>query len=64
MFIWTIGDVIGLLILSFTVGFYLYHIITRNVKQKLCKHERKYKKTSGRLDTICKDCGKNFGFES
>lgn len=62
MFIWTIGDAIFLFALFFIAGLYLYYSIKNKVKQELCKHERKYR-TGGNLDTICKDCGKNFGFK-
>jgi len=64
MFIWTIGDAIFIFVSSFIAGLYIYYNIKGYIKQKLCKHERTYKQLGGRLETICKDCGKNFGFKS
>lgn len=58
--VWTVGDIIGLVIFALIVFcFALAAVITR-VKQFRCKHEKYYETQS--CDAICSRCGKNLGF--
>ena len=65
MFIWTIGDVIGVAILGLAVVGYLALFvcfeIPRMFKQWRCKHDRSVQETMS-CQAICNDCNKDLGF--
>lgn len=60
MFIWTIGDVIGLAASAIIIAILCTMGVLRLLRQSRCKHAR-YHETSS-CDAICTDCGKNLGF--
>lgn len=60
MFVYTIGDIIDVVILCIITFTFLLFFINRQVKQYLCKHEN-YFETSA-CDAVCYKCGKNLGF--
>lgn len=61
MFVWTIGDAIGLLILG-VFGFFAICIqISTWYREFRCKHDGEVKETQA-CDAICSKCGKNLGF--
>lgn len=60
MFVWTISEVIGLvingLIWSAVIGIVLFRVI----RQARCRHTKVFE--NGSCDAICRQCGKNLGF--
>ena len=61
MFIWTIGDALGVLGFLLLAAFFLYLFIPLWWKQARCKHDGSIGETSA-CDAICHKCGKNLGF--
>ena len=61
IFVWTIGDVIGLLIVGlFLVVVGINHILTW-IRKFRCPHNGKVRETMS-CDAVCCKCGKNLGF--
>jgi hypothetical protein len=61
IFVWTLGDVIGLLVVGIVAILFALIFIADRVKQLLCKHDGGYGETMA-CDAICRKCGKNLGF--
>jgi hypothetical protein len=61
MFVWTISDVVGVVVLIIVTLAFLVMYAAIWVKQALCKHRGDIRKTRA-CDAICCDCGKNLGF--
>lgn len=60
MFIWTIGDAIGLTALALIFVIFCVVGARRMLRQSRCNHARYYETSA--CDAICIDCGKNLGF--
>lgn len=56
MLVFTIKDVVGVLLLTIAGVIWLAHL----AKQYFCKHEEYWE--NGSCDAICHKCGKNLGF--
>ena len=61
MFIWTISDAIGVLVIGFFVIVFLFVGAVRLFEQWLCKHNAGVRETMA-CDAICLKCGANLGF--
>lgn len=61
VFVVTIEDILGLLVLSIILIMWLWHYIPLKIKQMRCKHDAGYSETRA-CDAICRACGKNLGF--
>lgn len=60
MFVYTIGDVVGVVFIVILLTIALLSSLHRYVKQSFCKHE-KYRENMA-CDAICVECDKNLGF--
>jgi len=60
MFVYTIGDIIGIAFLVIFLSASMIVAISRYIKQSFCKHEKFYETMA--CDAICSNCGKNLGF--
>lgn len=60
MFIYTISDIISLIILAIVVICSVGYIIYTTIKQALCKHSRIFE--NRQCHAICAECGKDLGF--
>lgn len=60
MFVYTISDIIDVVVLLIIVSVFIVFSVNRLVKQYLCKHENYYETMS--CDAVCYKCGKNLGF--
>ena len=60
MFIITLSEVVGAIILLLIFGAWAIEEIKTLIYQSKCKHS-KYRETSN-CDAICIECGKNLGF--
>lgn len=61
MFIWTIGDVIGVFVIAIFAVIALFIAISEWIRQSRCKHDGGVNETQA-CDAICRGCGKNLGF--
>lgn len=61
MFIWTIGDVIGVVVVAIIVLIVLFVSISEWIRQARCKHDGGVNETQV-CEAICRKCGKNMGF--
>lgn len=61
MFIWTIGDVIGVTVVAIMVMIVLFVSIAEWIMKARCKHDGGMNETQA-CDAICMQCGKNLGF--
>lgn len=61
IFVWTVGDVIGLITIFVFVVIYAFIAVINWIDRLRCKHDGGYNETSA-CDAICKKCGKNLGF--
>ena len=61
MFILTISDVIGAVVVATIVLIWLLVVITEWLRQARCKHDCGVNETQA-CDAICRKCGKNMGF--
>ena len=60
MFIYTIGDIIGVIMVLVMFVIVIIAAIEKHLRQYLCKHERYYETIA--CDAVCRNCGKNLGF--
>ena len=60
MFVFTMADVLTLIVIAIIVTVYTIHEMKIWFKQQRCEHE-KYFETQA-CDAICSNCGKNLGF--
>lgn len=61
IFVWTFGDVVGLLIAAVFFLAWLVVLLWQWMQQRWCKHGGGISETAG-CDAICRKCGKNLGF--
>jgi hypothetical protein len=61
MFIYTIGDILTLLVIVLTIATIIVVGVIQWYKQSRCKHDGGYNETQA-CDAICRQCGKNLGF--
>lgn len=61
MFVWTISDLLTVIVLCIVVVACLAASVPTWIKQALCKHQGGVRETLA-CDAICCDCGKNLGF--
>ena len=61
MFIYTIGDLLTLLIIISTIATAIVVGVIQWYKESRCKHDGGYNETQA-CDAICRQCGKNLGF--
>ena len=61
MFIYTIGDLLTLLVIISTIATAIVVGVIQWRKQSRCKHDGGYTETQA-CDAICRRCGKNLGF--
>lgn len=60
MFIYAIGDIVGIAFLLLMLVILAIAAIERWARQAFCKHE-KYHETMA-CEAVCRKCGKNLGF--
>lgn len=60
MFVYTIGDVFGIICLAVVLLTVLVSAVSKYIKQSMCKHEHYFETMA--CDAVCRDCGKNLGF--
>lgn len=61
MFIWTISDVIHVVIVGILLLVFGVLHLTTWITQRRCRHDKGVGETSA-CDAICRSCGKNLGF--
>lgn len=61
MFVWTIGDVIGIVVACIFAIVALLFVITNWAMQTICKHDWGVTETQA-CNAICRKCGRNLGF--
>ena len=61
MFIYTIGDILTLVVIALTIATIIVVGFIQWYKQFRCKHDGGYNETQA-CDAICRRCGKNLGF--
>lgn len=61
MFIWTIGDAIGLTVLAVLIIIWLIHLVTGKWKQARCAHEKVWIMSGGQ--PVCRHCRKKLRFK-
>lgn len=59
VFVVTLGDAIGLIILGIISVAFAVAFVYAKIKQRNCKHERVWVK--GGYEAVCHDCEKNLG---
>lgn len=60
MFIYTVSDIVFMIILSFIFILLLVGFVVSFFRTMLCKHTNTFENRS--CDEICKDCDTNLGF--
>lgn len=60
MFVWTIGDLVGIVLFLMSAVLFGIIFIAQWLKEMTCKHEKIYENRA--CNAICKDCGKDLGF--
>lgn len=60
MFICTLIDVIGLILVNFGLLFVLIAGVSRYIEQERCNHEEYHQTMT--WHAVCNDCGKDLGF--
>jgi len=61
MFIYTIGDILTLVVIVLTITAIIVVSVVQWYKESRCKHDGGYNETQ-KCDAICRQCGKNLGF--
>jgi hypothetical protein len=61
MFVYTLGDILAILLVLITIASFIVFGIIQWRKQSRCKHDGGYNETQA-CDAICRKCGKNLGF--
>jgi hypothetical protein len=61
MFIYTIGDLLTLLVIISTIATAIVIGVIQWYKESRCKHDGGYNETQA-CEAICRQCGKNLGF--
>ena len=61
MFIYTIGDILTLVVIVLTIATITIVGVIQWYKESRCKHDGGYSETQA-CDAICRKCGKNLGF--
>jgi hypothetical protein len=61
MFIYTIGDILTLLVIVLTIATIIIVGVIQWYNESRCKHDGGYNETQA-CDAICRQCGKNLGF--
>lgn len=61
MFIYTISDILALLVIVLTIATIIVVSVVQWFKESRCKHDGGYNETQ-KCDAICRQCGKNLGF--
>lgn len=59
-FIWTLNDIIWIVVVSIIIVVTIILSALRWIKQTKCSHKNVFE--NGACDAICRDCGKNLGF--
>ena len=61
MFIYTINDILTLVLIVLTIASSIIIGVVQWRKESRCKHDGGYNETQA-CDAICRQCGKNLGF--
>lgn len=61
IFVWTLGDVIGLTLGAVAALYLIYLFLSEAIKRARCKHDGGARETMA-CDAICNKCGANLGF--
>lgn len=60
MFIWTISDIIGMVILALIALVTIVGTVCKLITQRTCKHTNVWE--NGQCHAICRKCDKDLGF--